>query len=56
MNKRIIKAIRTGNEFKADWLRAQRYKRCAFYMGREIGLELEAELIQTWLTAKQMWV
>lgn len=45
MNRKIIKAVRAGNEFKADWLRAQRWKRCPYYMQREIGLEEEQELL-----------
>jgi len=45
MNKRIIKAVKNGNEFKADWLRAQRYMRCTFYMAQEIAREIQAECI-----------
>jgi hypothetical protein len=47
MNKRIIKAVRAGNDFKADWLRAERNTRCSFsYMRPEIGLEEQKRLIQ----------
>jgi reverse gyrase len=55
MNKRIMKAVREGKEFRADWLRAQRYKRLN-YVDRELGFELEAELIQQWINARKMWV
>lgn len=53
MNKRIIKAVRAGNEFKADWLRAQRYLRCSWYMAREIGVEIQSGLMQQWLSARK---
>ena len=55
MNKRILKATRADNDFKADWYRAQRWQRCTAYMLHEMGVELMNELIQTWLKARKMW-
>jgi hypothetical protein len=55
MNKRILKAVRQNNEFKADWLRAQRYLRCSWYIAEEIGKELQAELTTKWLTSRKAW-
>jgi hypothetical protein len=55
MNKRILKATRADNEFKADWYRAQRWMRSSAYLHHEMGVELQNELIQKWLTARKIW-
>jgi len=55
MNKRIIKAVKNGNEFKADWLRAQRYMRCTFYMAQEIAREVQTECIMNRCGKGRVW-
>lgn len=55
MNRQILKATRDGNDFKADWYRAQRWLRCSAYIMHEMGVELQNELMQKWLKARKMW-
>lgn len=45
MNKRILRALRAGNEFQAEWYRAQRHLRCGFYTAQEIGNEGQQKCI-----------
>lgn len=54
MNKRIVKAHRQNNEFKQDWLIAERLIRMGGYK-KVAGIELQAELMQKWLKARKMW-
>jgi hypothetical protein len=47
-NRRIMKAVRSGNEFKRDWFLAEKFIRTGG-INREVGNEMQAELLQSWL-------
>lgn len=51
-NRRIMSAVRDGNEFKRDWFLSEKFIRTGG-INKEIGVEMRAELLEQWLKSRK---